>query len=138
MNDQQRPPLDPHDNCTFAVSVDWDAAQITLEGPPAGAGGGASLSPVPGVELVFDRAEGRLSQVLGGRVAAAVRQAPYGTVPPVRLRPHPTAIAALSRLARLESARRTTPVPWSPLWGMEAAELARKAGWAERTGARRL
>ena len=159
MNDQQRPPLDPHDTCTFAVLVDWDAAQITLEGPPAGPGGGASLSPVPGVELVFDRAGGCLSQVvveagepfgpavpgepalaylgrvLGGRVAAAVRQAPYGTVPPVMPRPHPTAIAALSRLARLDSARRTTPVPWSPLWGMEAAELAGKAGWAERTGA---
>ena len=102
MNDRQRPPLDPHDTCTFAVLVDWDAAQITLEGPPAGPGGGASLTPVPGVELVFDRAGGRLyrwwsrranrsapwsrarpalaylGRVLGGRAAAAVRQAPYG------------------------------------------------------------
>ena len=150
MKDQRRPPLDHHDNCTFAVSVDWDAAQITLEGPPAGPGGGASLTLVPGVELVFDRAEGRLSQVvveagepfglvvpgepalahlgrlLGDRVAAALRQAPYGTVPPVMPRPHPTAIAALSRLARLESARRTTPVPCSPLWTMEAADLTRQ------------
>src|SRR5689334_21303328 len=64
VKDQQRPPLDHHDNCTFAVSVDWDAAQITLEGPSAGPGGGASLIPVPGVELVFDRAEGHLSQVV--------------------------------------------------------------------------
>ena len=150
MKDQQRPPLDNHDNCTFAVSVDWDAAQITLEGPPAGPGGGASLIPVPGVELVFDRAEGHLSQVvveagepfgpvvpgepvlaylgrlLGDRVAAALRQAPYGTVSPVMPRPHPALIAALSRLAGLESARRTTPVPCSPLWTMEAADLARQ------------
>jgi hypothetical protein len=100
--------------------------------------------------MVFDRAEGRLSQVvvetgepfgpvipgepalaylgrlLGDRVAAALRQAPCGTVPPVMPRPHPTVIAALSRLARLESARRTTPVPCSPLWTMEVADLARQ------------
>src|SRR5262245_64793340 len=63
VNDRLRPPLDP-DNCTFAVSVDWDAAQIMLEGPPARAGGEASLTPVPGVELVFDRASGRLSRVV--------------------------------------------------------------------------
>jgi hypothetical protein len=150
VKDQQRPPLDHHDNCTFAVSVDWDAAQITLEGPPAGPGGVASLTSVPGVELVFDRARGHLSQVvvevgepfgpvvpdepaiayldriLGDRVAAALRRAPYGTVAPVTSQPHPTAIAALSRLARLDSARRTTPVPWSPLWAVEAADLARQ------------
>jgi hypothetical protein len=150
VKDQQRPSLDHYDNCIFAVSVDWDAAQITLEGPPAGPGGGASLTFVPGVELVFDRADGRLSQVvveagepfglvvpgepalaylgrvLGDRVAAALRQAPHGTVPPVTPQPHRTAIAALSRLARLDSARRTTPVPWSPLWALEAADLARQ------------
>jgi hypothetical protein len=158
VNDRLRPPLD-HDNCTFAVSVDWDAAQIMLEGPPAGAGGEASLTPAPGVELVFDRASGCLSRVvveageplgpvvpgepavaylgrmLGGRVAAAVRQAPYRAVPLVTARVQPAAIAALSRLARLDAARRTSPVPWSPLWETEASELARKAGWAERTGA---
>lgn len=150
MKDQQRPPLDHHDNCTFAVSVDWDTAQITLEGAPAGPGGGASLAPVPGVELVFDRARGRLSQVvveagepfgrvvpgepalaylgrlLGAPVAATLRQASYGTVPPVTVRPHPAVIAAVSRLAGLEAARRTTPVPCSPLWTMEAADLARQ------------
>ena len=150
MKDQQRPPLDHHDNCTFAVSVDWDAAQITLEGAPAGPGGGASLAPVPGVELIFDRVRGRLSQVvveagepfgpvlpgepalaylgrlLGAPVAAALRQASYGTVPPVTVRPHPAMIAAVSRLAGLEAARRTTPVPCSPLWAMEAADLARQ------------
>jgi hypothetical protein len=150
VKDQLRFPLDHHDNCTFAVSMDWDAAQITLEGPPTGPGGGASLTFVPGVELVFDRAEGRLSQVvvdagerfgpvvprepalaylgrvLGDPVAAALRQAPYRTVPSVTLRPHPTAIATLSRLARLDCARQTTPVPWSPLWELEAADLARK------------
>jgi hypothetical protein len=150
VKDQQRPPLDHHDNCTFAVSVDRDAAQITLEGPPPGPGGGASLTSIPGIELVFDRVGGRLSQVvvesgepfglvvpgepvlaylgrvLGDRVAAALRQAPYVPVPPVTPQPHRPAIAALSRLARLDSARRTTPVPWSPLWALEAADLARE------------
>jgi len=67
-----------------------------------------------------------LGRLLGDRVAAALRQAPYGTVSPVMPRPHPTVIAALSRLAGLESARRTTPVPCSPLWTMEAADLARQ------------
>ena len=147
MKDQQRPSLDHR---TFAVSVDRDAAQLMLEGSPPGPGGGASLTYVPGVELVFDRAGGGLSQVvveagepfgpvvpgdlalaflgrvLGERVAAALRQARYGTVPPVTLQPNPTTIATLSRLARLNSARRTTPVPGSPLWALEAADLARQ------------
>jgi hypothetical protein len=150
VKDQQRPLHDHPDNCTFVVSVDWDDAQITLEGTPTGPGGGASLTSVPGVEMVFDRAGGRLSEVvvetrepfgravpgepalaylsrvLGDRVAAILRQAPYSTVPPVTLRPHLTAMAALSRLARLDSARRTTPVPCSPLWTLEAADLARQ------------
>ena len=149
MNDRQWPPVDRNDNCTFAVSVDRDAAKITLDGPAAGPAGGASLTPVSGVEMVFDRAIGFLShvtvdagepcgpvvpgepalaylgRVLGDRVAAVVRQSPFGKVPPVAPQPDPAAMAALSRLARLQSAWRTTPVPCSPLWALEAADLAR-------------
>ena len=149
MKDEQRPPLD-HDNCTFAVSVDWDAAQITLEGPPAGPGGGASLTSVPGVDCRSSNS-GQGTPVPGGgrggepvrpmvvpgepafaylgtrrpgsrgSAAGALRHGPARTP-----RPHSTAIAALSRLARLDSARRTTPVPRSPLWALEAADLARQ------------
>jgi hypothetical protein len=116
------------------------------------------VTPVPGVELIFDRVGGRLVQVvieagapsgpvvvgepalaylgrvLGYRMAAALRQAPYATVPSVTPQPHPTMIAALSRLSRLDTARRTTPIPGSPLWAAEAADLARQAGWTDRTG----
>ena len=167
MKGQLRPPLDVHDivanNCTFCVSVDWDAAQIMLQGLPTGAAGGASLVPAPGVEMLFDRADGHLSQVivdagepggsvvpgelavayiskvLGCRVGAAVLQAPRSTAPSIALRVHPIAVAALSRLARLDAARRTSPVPSSPLWAVEAAQLARQAGFTARarTEARR-
>jgi hypothetical protein len=155
---QPRPPLRHHDHGAFVVSVDRDAAQVTLEESPTGAAGGASLTPAPGVELVFDRADGRLAQVivdagepggpvvpgdpavaylgqvLGGRVAEAVRQAPLGVIRRVTRPAQPAAIAALSRLARLDAARLTSPVPSSPLWAAEAAELARRAGWTERAG----
>lgn len=139
-----------HDNGMFAVSVNRDAAQIKLEGPSVGPGGAASLNPLPDLELIFDRTRGHLSEVVveagepcgpvvpgepalgylgrvfGNHLAAAVRQAPCGGVPPVGPRPHPAVIAALSRLARLGAAWCTTPVPCSPLWALEAADLARQ------------
>ena len=37
--------------------------EITLDGPAAGPAGGASLTPVSGVEMVFDRADRILSHV---------------------------------------------------------------------------
>jgi hypothetical protein len=154
----RRPPLDAcdteADDCVFAVSADWDAAQIMLRALPAGAAGGASLVPVPGVELVFDRASGRLSQLVadvadqsgaaepsgalvafvrtmfGDAAAAELRQALHLAVPHVTLRAAPDtagALAALSQLARLCAARITSPMLSSPLWAVEAARLARQA-----------
>ena len=68
MKGETRPPLDSPGGtagpCGFAVSVDRDAAQIVLRGRPTGAGGGASLTPAPGVELVFDRVGRWLSCVI--------------------------------------------------------------------------
>ena len=137
--------------CGFAVSVDRDAAQITLRGRPTGAGGGARLTPAPGVELVFDRAEGWLScviveadehggavelgegavafitSVFGAGTAGVVREAPSGEVRCLALRARPGTIGVLSRLARLDAARVTSPVPGSPLWAAEASDLARQA-----------
>ena len=40
----------------------------------------------------------------------------------------PDTMAALSRLARLDAARITSPVAGSPLWAVEAAQLAGRPG----------
>src|SRR5215469_10958676 len=37
-----------------------EAGQVTFLGPPSGAAGEASIKPVPGLELAFDRVDGRL------------------------------------------------------------------------------
>lgn len=139
------------DDCVFAVSADWDAAQIVLQRMPTGAGGGASLVAVPGVEMVFDRAGGRLSRLIvdlaelepgkpatayvrtmfGDAAVTGLRQAPLIAVERIALRAEPgttATLAALSRLARLRAARLTSPVPASPLWAVEAAQLVRQAG----------
>jgi hypothetical protein len=42
-------------------TYDSDTGQVVLEGLPTGAAGGAGLIPVPGLELEFDRADGRLA-----------------------------------------------------------------------------
>jgi len=138
--------------CGFAVSADRALAQITLRGRPTGAAGGATVTPRPGVELAFDRADGWLSRVIvaarqhggvmmadketvtwiasvfGAAAAEAVRKAPESEVPCLPLRPRPETLTALSRLARLDAARGTSPVPGSPLWVAEAADLATRAG----------
>ena len=48
------------------VTLAWDrdAGQVTLDGPPEGPAGGASLNLAEGVELIFDCASGELSRVL--------------------------------------------------------------------------
>jgi len=138
--------------CGFAVSVDPDAAQITLRGCPSGPGGRVNLTPAPGVELAFDRIGGWLSRVIvavgqhggvaavdegavawiagvfGIATAEAIGQAPRGEVQCLALRARPEALGALSRLARLDAARVTSPVPGSLLWAAEAADLAWQAG----------
>jgi hypothetical protein len=154
VNDPARPPLgfpgDTAGPCGFAVAIDSDAARITLRGPATGAGGGAYLTPLPGVELAFDRVGGWLSgmtvavseasgaaaaeavtwvaSVFGTATALVVRDAPRGGIRWLTVPARPQPLNALSRLARLDAARMTSPVPSSPLWHGEAADLARLAG----------
>jgi hypothetical protein len=101
--------------------------------------------------MVFDRADGRLSRLVvdvaelqpgkpatayvrtmfGDAAAAGLRAARFIAVERMALRADPgttATLAALSRLARLRAARLTSPVPTSPLWAVEAAQLARQAG----------
>jgi hypothetical protein len=44
-------------------------------------------------------------------------------------------MTAMSRLARLDAVRSTSPVAGSPLWAVEAAQLAQRAGLATRVNA---
>jgi len=147
------------DDCVVTVTWDQDIGQVTLEALPEGPAGGASLSPAEGVELIFDCASGQLSRVfvaageagrlpvigepavamlkrlLGSRVDRAVRQAARRHGDPIPVRGDPGALAAMSRLARLDAARQTSPVADSPLWPVEAAQLAARAGLTARVTA---
>lgn len=149
----------------FTLSFAPETGQVIVQGPPAGAAGAVALVPVPGLELAFDRVDGRLSRVvvdlagadefvgvdeisLDERVAAMLTRlfgaeapalmlriatAPRGETRDVRLRSaEPDLNRALSRLARLESARVTSPLqPDSPWWAAERADLAERAGLPE-------
>jgi hypothetical protein len=131
------------------------ARQVIFEGFPAGLAGSASIAPVPGLELAFDRVDGRLCRVVAdtvrrGRAAAFEHQVaemltrlfgPHAldvvfdaVAAPEEVRgvcPEPGLTATLSSLARLEATKITSPVPAkSPWWAAEAAELAERAGLA--------
>jgi len=145
--------------CGFAVSVDRALAQVTLRARPTGAAGGATITPRPGVELTFDRIGGWLSRVIvaaghpGGAVAAweetvtwlasvfgaataeTIKKASNGEVQCLPLRARRETLSALSRLALLDAARVTSPVPGSPLWAAEAEDLARRTGLSLPSGA---
>lgn len=140
------------------VTLGWDedAGQVTLDASPEGPAGGAALNVAEGVELIFDCASGELSRVLidtgrpggpaalsqsaaaalknlfGARACTAVRLAFRKDGDPLPIRPEPVILAALSRLARLDAARLTSPVTGSPLWSVEAAQLAARAGLSAR------
>ena len=149
----------------LTLSFAPETGQVVVQGPPAGAAGAVPLVPVPGLELAFDRVDGRLSRVvvdlagadesgvvdeitLDERVATMLTRL-FGASAPVlilsvataargesrdaRLRsPEPDLNGALSRLARLESARVTSPLqPGSPWWAAETAALAERAGLPE-------
>ena len=140
-------------------TYDSDTGQVVLKGLPTGAAGGAGLIPVPGIELTFDRADGRLAQVLvdtaqpgwpmtSGEAFPGVLAALFGPQAPATvraaaaprrkqqgLRANARLAALWSRLARLETARATSPVPTSPLWAAEAAQLAEKTGLHDRARA---
>jgi hypothetical protein len=130
-----------------------ETGQVVLDGSLAGPAGEAVLVPTVGVELAFDRADGRLVRVSAdvaddGAAALLARlfgpQAPQDlrvlselaartTQGPRALSSEPMLCAALSSLALLDAARNTSPVPRSsPWWAAEAAVLAEQAGLHER------
>jgi hypothetical protein len=137
-------------------SFERETGQVMLEGLPAGAAGEAPLVPAPGLDLAFDRADGRLCRVVvdaagtdgsiavGEQVAAILTrlfgaEAMSVVSEPARnrvLSPEPGLTATLSRLARLDAVRATSPIPpGSPSWAAEAAELAERAGLHARARA---
>jgi hypothetical protein len=146
-------------------SFERETGQVTLEGLPAGAGGEAFLTPVPGLDLAFDRVDGRLCRAVvdvagaGESVAVGEQTAamlirlfgkealgvvlgaalPCGDEPQAAfaLCAEPELTRTLSSLASLYAVRATSPVPPdSPWWAAEAAELAERAGLPAPTGAR--
>jgi hypothetical protein len=146
-------------------AYDGDTGQVMMDGLPTGAAGEAGLVPARGLELIFDRADGRLARVVidtaepGGPVGPgspagageaaglltrlfgqdasdAVRRAARKQSARRALAPESGLAAVLSRLARLDAARFTSPVPpASPLWAAEAAVLADRAGLHSRARA---
>jgi hypothetical protein len=113
---------------------------------------------VPGLELEFDRADGRLARAVidtaqtgrptisgqaadllgalfGQQAPAMIRDVAAQRGIPRALSPDRCLSAGWSRLARLESARGTSPVPASPLWAAEAAQLAERTGLHDRARA---
>ena len=114
-------------------TYDRDTGQVVLEDLPTGAAGGAGLIPVPGLELTFDRADGRLARavvdtaqpgrpMICGEAFPGVLRALFGPQAPDTVRAAAarrgkqrglsagTRISATwSRLARLETARATSP-----------------------------
>jgi len=125
-------------------SYEPETGQVILDGTPAGPAGEAALSPVAGVELAFDRADGHLVRGiveadsaaaatllarLFGPVALGVLSDAGHSADLGSLSPQAGLCAALSALARLDAARPTSPVPaGSPWWAAEAAVLAERAG----------
>jgi hypothetical protein len=143
----------------LTLVCDDEASQIRLEDLPAGPAGEACLTPLDGVELLFDNADGRLVRILvdatasggqlvtgelvlffiagllGYQAAAAVEEARRWAGAPIPLRVDEEKLASLSRLARLDAARATSPVAGSPGWAVEAARLAAMAGLTARAAA---
>ena len=145
---------------SLTPSFERETGQVFLESLPGGVAGEASLIPVPGLDLAFDRADGRLCRVVvdtagtGGSIAVGEQVAAmlirlFGAEAPNvvsdiatesgrgrALSPEPGLSGTLSSLALLDAARATSPVPSSsPWWAAEAAELAERAGLAVRAGA---
>ena len=134
-------------------SIERETGQVILDGLSAGVAGEVPLIPVPGLDLAFDRVDGRLVRVVadtagtgesisvGAQAAAMLRKlfgahAPSVVINPagvIALSPDPELAGTLSSLARLDAARATSPVPpGSPWWAAEAAELAERAGLSTR------
>jgi hypothetical protein len=148
---------------SLTPSFERETGQVILESFPAGMAGEAPLIPVPGLDLAFDRIDGRLCRVVvdtagtdgsiavGEQVAAMLFRLfgaeapsvvsdttakPAGSAGARVLSPEPVLAGTLSSLARLDAARATSPVPpGSPWWAAEAAELAERAGLLVRARA---
>jgi hypothetical protein len=144
---------------TLTLACDDEAGQVVLEDLPCGPAGEAALIPVDGVELLFDNTDGRLTRLLvdlapagsqasvaepalafihdllGAQAAAAIEKADHCDGTSVPLRVPESKMADLSRLARLDAARMTSPVGGSPGWAVEAAQLAARAGLTGRAAA---
>jgi hypothetical protein len=144
-------------------SFERETGQVVLEGFAAGAAGEAPLIPLPGLDLAFDRVDGHLcraivdvagpdgSVAVDEQIAAMLIQLFGGKAPKVVLSaaissgeaatgkrvlsPEPGVVEALSKLARLDAARITSPIAASPWWAAEAAEIAQRAGLFARAGA---
>ena len=145
-------------------SFERETGQVIFEGLPAGVAGEAPLIPVPGLDLAFDRADGRLCRLVvdaagtdgsiavGEQVAAMLIRLfgaeapnvvsdtatePVGASAGARvLSPEPGLAGTLSNLARLDATRATSPIPpGSAWWAAEAAELAERAGLPARARA---
>jgi hypothetical protein len=141
---------------TLTLIYDEDAGQVVLEGLPCGAAGEAGLNLAAGIELFFDCTDGRLSKVFieagepgsppaigesalavvgslfGGRACDIVRRAPGRHGYPITAVAEPQALASMSRLARLDVVRFTSPVADSLPWAVEAAQVAQQAGLTAR------
>lgn len=138
-------------------SFEAETGQVTLWGSSAGVAGAAFLTPVPDLELAFDRADGWLcwatvhhvttagSTCVSKQVAAMLIRLFGPEAPGVVLdaamsrgrglrrtgvlTPDPGLARTLSSLARLYAVRATSPVPpGSPWWAAETVELAERAG----------
>jgi hypothetical protein len=148
----------------LTLAFERESGLVILEGGPAGVACEALLVPVPGLNLAFDRADGRLcratvttcgaagprtvseqvaemlARLFGAeapRVVADVASSPWAAsqTAPV-LSSEPGLARTLSNLARLDAARATSPVPPdSPWWAAEAAGLAERAGLTVRARA---
>jgi len=142
-------------------SFERETGQVIIEGLPAGVAGEAPLVPVPGLDLAFDRVDGRLCRavvdaagpdgsIAVGEQAAAILIRLFGaeamsvvagaleeaSPEASALSPEPDLAGSLSRLARADAARVASPIPpGSPWWAAEAAELADRAGLPARARA---
>ncbi len=96
-----------------------ETSQVILEGPPAGVAGEAPLVPVPGLELAFDRANGRLCR--------AVVETTGADGPPIAVGEQVAAI-----LIRLFGSHAPSVISGAPAWPGEGSrrELAEGPGGA--------
>jgi hypothetical protein len=144
---------------TSRMRFETAAGLVVQDCAPVGPAGGAWLHPEPDVELIFDRVSGELCYLaisggtpggswslseqaaafldrLCGRLAAdLVSQVASGHRSVPGLLADAGLSRALSALARLRAARATSPVPASPWWDAQEAQLARAAGLPELASA---